>query len=185
MRFLLIGISIISFCSLVFLLLSYIPSLRQETSDTLSTEIEDVILYFQPEIVSSSCENASMSAQIYLDSGSAPLSTAQIELRYDPTVLYNVLITPATQNFFGEASEYEITLQEIRQEYGRISFVIHTQQNQKAGNASVAELTFSIYPQAASSSSQITFLNKSTVLSNTSKESLLHKTIPLTIYCQK
>ncbi len=184
MRFLLIGISIISFCALLFLLLSYIPSLRQETKNPLSTDIDDAILYFQPDALSSTCDNASLSAQIYLDSGKTPISTAQIELRYDPAVLYNVSIAPAEQNFFKEVSEYEIALNEIRQEYGRISFVVNTLQTQQAGNAKIAEVTFNTYPQASSSSSQITFLNKSTVLSSLSKESLLNGTIPLTITCQ-
>lgn len=183
MRLLMLLLGIVFLISIIFLGLSYSsPFLKSNSKNNQVTQ--NASLYFRPKIIHSLCKNTKETAEIYLYSGTNTVMGAQIELTYNPSVMYDVTITPSQNNFFGNTNDYSVTLNETRVEYGRISYAVDklTQIN-TSGNKSLALLTFTANA-AASSSSRISFLNKSAVYSNSSRASILESTTPLVIQCE-
>ncbi len=183
MRLLVILLGIVLVVSFLFLGLSYVSpflSFKPQNKE-LST---GATLSFKPQVVYSDCNNSSESAEIFLNSQSNSVVGAQIELSYNPNMLYDVTIQPTQHNFFGAPQNYSVVLNETRAEYGRVSYAVNKMTEATAlGDKSLAVVSFRTF-SPASESSTITFLNKSTVQTATSLSSILNATTPLTIQCQ-
>lgn len=182
--FVAIGTVLFIFCS-VFIFLSYVSPFQNKTTPPVSTSSTGVELYFQPQVFSIACTGTHTS-EIYLSSPKQTVSGIQLELQFDPNMLQNVTLTPTTPNFFGDKKNYTVTLNEIREQYGRASLALQLSPNQieRTGNKQVAILSFTFNPQRVSNFTQVTFLTKSTITSDTSDTSLLENSIPLVINCQ-
>lgn len=169
----------------IFLILSYVSPFGRQSVSQKSDKNASAKLYFKPDSITSSCLNSSYSIPIYLSTYNASANNAQIELLFNPDIIYNVLLTPSSNNFFGEKDSYDITLQEIREKFGRTSLAIqlHPDRTEARGDKPIAVFSFTINSPSSSMSSNITFLNKSTVSSVEKESSLLTETVPLTIYC--
>ncbi len=175
---------VLSIFALSFLLLSYISPLYKNGEEKIISNSADAVMYFKPTTLISDCSDASLSATIFLNTKSAYVSSAQIELQYNTNSIYNFLIKPSKNNIFQRYLLEENSINEVRKEYGRSSFVISSNEA-FMGDRAVATISFNTYPQVASTSTQIKFLNKSTVIRENSRDSILKETIPLTIVCQK
>ena len=174
--------------TLTFFLLSYVSpfnSITQKKESVFSSPSS--VFYFNPNTITSSCNNSSFEIPIYLSSESNYLNSAQIELSYNPEVIYNVRLTPYLPNFFGESTDYSILLEETREQYGRASLALElkAQSTEKRGNSKVAMIAFTINSPLSAETHTIRFLNKSSTGSQKNSYSLLAKTIPLTIYCKE
>lgn len=181
MRLLVISLLCVSIISLFIVVLSFVTPLKP-ISDTKDLVKPTAQLYFQPQDIFSACNNASHSAKIALLSNSNSLQSAQIELSYNPGFFYNVSISEASPNVLGQKNTVDIN--EIRDNYGRASFVISSKDVvNNTGSFEVAVLSFNVYPQPASTSSTIKFLNKSRVQDAHSRTSILTEALPLTIHC--
>lgn len=183
MRLLLISLLCISIISGAIIYLSFVaPFSVKKTQQEVETKEHTAQIYFEPQNIYSSCINASHSALIKLDTNSNSIQSVQIELSFNPSVFYNLSIQPFENNILGKDPKVDIN--EIRQEYGRASFVLSSSETMKNnGSRNLAVLSFNTYPQPASSSAVISFLTKSTVQSAASRSSILGNTIPLTVYC--
>lgn len=183
MRFLPILLLVLSLFALSFLLLSYISPLYKNNEKKIISNIADAVMYFKPTSLISDCSNASLSATIFLNTNSTPISSAQIELQYDTNRIYNFSIRPSENNLFQKYLLEENSINEVRKDYGRSSFVINSNESY-TGDKGIATISFNTYPMTASGSTQIKILNKSTAIKENSRESVLKETIPLTILCQ-
>ncbi len=164
--------------------MSYTSPLYKPQREVFVGNNPTALAYFQPAVVKSNCDNASASATVFLDTQGAFLSSTQIELQFNPQVLNNLVITPTKNNLFGETNEFENSINDVRSEYGRVSFILNALSKPRAGNKPIATLSFNTYPKVASMSTQIKFLNKSTATQLNSRTSILTDTIPLTVLCQ-
>lgn len=183
MRLLILLLCIVFLISVIFLGLSYSSPFLMSNSKSSQT-IQNASLYFKPSTVYSSCRNSTETVEIYLNSGTNSATGAQIELTYNPSIASNVTIIPSQNNFFGKAADFSVALNEMRSEYGRVSYAVNkTKQLDTKGNKSLALLTFTLNA-TASNSSRISFLNKSAVYSNSSRASILENTVPLLIQCE-
>lgn len=181
MRLLLITLFCASFITFLIISLSFVSPFRS-TPSIENIQTSATHMYFNPSLLQISCDNASHSANILLETNINSLQSAQIELMFNPNVFYNVSLSPMNDNIFGLHNE--VLINEVREAYGRASFVIQSKdllQNPNKNN--LATVNFSVYPQPTSSSATISFLNKSNVQSTSSRESLLDKTTPLIIQC--
>lgn len=151
----------------ILIFLAYIPPVKDTSSSekNISVKNPSAEFFFQ---------NTTYNSTDVILLTNSPVSTAQIELVYNPQALYAVTIQPAENNFFGNPSDFSITLQEIRPEIGRISFAItqNAQHTQKTGEGKIATLTFQ-RSESFNLPTQLQFINKSTVLKRGSRESIL------------
>lgn len=180
MRILLYIFSItLLFKVVIFLLLSYVPPNSSfNTSDTKT--IPQAVLYFEPSSLSYNPMLTEYSTTIFLNLNGLFASSAQIELSYNSDIFYDVKIFPAKNNLLGKDSDYNVVLQDVRQEYGRVSLALSINDNQReiTGNGPIATLSFK--SSLSTGSASITFLNKSAVYARLSRKSLLYSTIPFT-----
>ncbi len=185
-RTLVLATLIVIFLFVVFLFLSYISPFSARSPFLDLSAPPGAKLYFEPDIIYSSCNNSSHNATLYLSSGFNTILSAQIELSFGPPV-YEVMLSPAPDNFFGDNGDYLVKLQEVREQYGRASLALKINPNQieKRGEKPVAKLSFKTFSAVSSGSAQITFLNKTAVYSSESEESLLKETLPLKIICTR
>lgn len=171
--------------SILFLFLVYVTPFNTFINNhKVNSKSNKTTLYFKPKTILDSCLNTTHTVPIYLSSLNRAVNTVQIELLFDPEKIYNVMLLPATSgNYFGEGKNYEVTLQEVREMYGRASLAVSLKSDKadKTGNKPVAILTFTT--SSGSASSRVLFLEKSTVNATGSEESVLTDKIPLTIYC--
>lgn len=163
---------------LLFSLLSYITPLgRNKTEDIKNPHAS---LYFTNSNLESASGSAIISSEIILDTNT-PISIVQIELSFDPRMISNVSINPAENNFFGDESTYSISLSEVRQEIGRVSFAIEQNPNvsEREGTYPIAVVQFQTLQN---SGDYFTFLEKSSVLKRGKRESILTNTSALSSF---
>lgn len=182
--FVAIGTVLFIFCA-VFVFLSYVSPFQTKPTPPITASSTGVQMYFQPQVFSIACTGTHTS-EVYISSPKNTVNGAQLELQFDPNVIQNVTLTPTDPNFFGDKKNYNVTLNEVREQYGRASLALQLSPNQteKQGDKPVAVLSFTFNPQRVSSFTQVTFLTKSTITSDTSDTSLLENAIPLVINCQ-
>ncbi len=181
--FVIIGLTAFLLCAL-FLLVSYVSPFKSRVLTSRQDNSNLASLYFNPATIESSCINSIYTIPIYL-STNTPVNSVQIEISFNPDVIFNLSLAPSENNFFGSNKNYRINLQEVREQFGRASLALSLNSDQKEvrGNTQVAVLSFTINSLLPNITSQISFLNKSTVGSFETQSSLLQKTVPLSIYC--
>lgn len=181
MRLLLISLFCVSVITGIVIFLSFVKPLSIQTNTNILKNYT-AQLYFEPQNIYTVCNNASQSAIINLSTNSRSIQSAQIELSYNPAVFYNLSFVPAPHNVLG--ADNKVDINEIRQNYGRASFVISTKStSQQTRTGNVVVLYFNTYPQPSSTSAVIEFLNKSTIQGTSSRSSILNETSPLTVHC--
>lgn len=165
----------------VFISLSYISPLSENSSYKIDLSSKKSLLFFEPNTVHIDDFGKEYTAHINLDSQGNDVSSVQIELKYNPFEIYNLSIIPAKNGLFGNENMFDLTLLEVREQYGRAGIAIERKSNisEVKGIGMVAVVSFSAYPTFSNSSIQ--FINKSTVLKRDSRKSILSKTFPLTI----
>lgn len=172
-------------CAAIFLVLSYVSPVNKALPQYSQIVIPQSVFYFKPESVTTSCLGEKQTATLFLNSGTNRLSSAQIELSYNPQVIENFTLTPAQNNFFGDKSSYQINLSEIRPDFGRASLAISLTptQEEKMGNKPVATISFTVPNELRISPVTISFVNKSQVNSRDDERSLLKETPQFVITC--
>lgn len=154
----------------------------QEAQDIVPTISPKSVLLFDPAILDTSARlQSTYSATVILDTNGQEVSGAQIELSYDPVILRNVSIFPAENNILG--ANPSVILNKVDPELGRISLeivVAGLDSEEISGNGNIATLTFSINNSLAQST-EISVVNKTTIRSIKSTNSLLQSASPLTI----
>jgi len=155
---------------------------EQEAQDIIPTINPQSVLSFEPVTLDTTQNiQSTYSATIVLDTNGQEISGAQIELSYDPAILRNVSIFPAENNILG--TNPSVILNKVDQELGRISLEIliaGLDSEEISGNGNIATLNFSLNSITAQST-EISFINKTTIRSIKSTNSLLQSASPLTI----
>jgi len=146
------------------------------------------VLYFEKAVdgtvsTGSSSATTTTPLNIMLNSYQNQIMGAQIEISYDPQVLSNVKITtPATSpnSFFGEASSFIVLDNTVKQNEGRISYVIAMSPSSEAkkGIGTIGTLTFS---KKGTLPTTISFLEKSNVQELGTVTSVLKEAQSITI----
>lgn len=139
---------------------------------------QQTTLFFEPVSfhISSHDSGKLHTATIGIDTGRNHVSSVQLELQFNPGMLGQITIQPAT----GSAvlpHQTKVLYSQVDQTTGRISLFLDTDDMQ--GKGPVAILSF--IPQIASSSSKIIFLDKTMVTAQGTDLSVLKNTIPLNI----
>ncbi len=167
---------------ILFLFLSQISPLKSTDPKSL-TQVPETEIYFNPKTLSHGCYSKK-TADIYIDSHKNSVSSVQIELQYDPFAITDFSISPSEDNFFGTKNSYQISLNETRAEYGRASLSLENSEgfSEKSGVGKIGTVNFTANP-VASTSTVVTFINKTNVLGRSNRDSRLKTTIPLTINC--
>jgi hypothetical protein len=160
----------------------------QESTITEKPVNQTSLLYFektndtQPTIGTSSAQPYPP-LRLMLNSGENNVMGAQIELSYDPKVLTNVRIVSPTipdESFFGASANFVVLDNSVKQNEGRISYVIAMSPNSepKVGVGSLATLTFN---KIGTAPTTITFLEKSNVQQLDTVASVLKEAQAITI----
>lgn len=165
---------------LLFVFLSYVSPLKKTTLLPFEQVTPEANLSFIPSAVFPNSNN-SITSEIILSSNT-PVKSAQIDLSYNPAIIYNMQITSSENNFFGDKNSYQVTLLEVRESIGRATFAIEKlpQVAGKIGEGPIATISFQTNPFVVKQAT-INFLNKSTVMGAGSRESVLKSITPLTI----
>lgn len=165
----------------VVLFLSYVSPLKKPSFFTFDTSSPNAKLYFLNDTLFPDQKN-SITTEIMLSS-TVPVSEVQIDVSYDPNVITNFSFSPSQNNFFGNTTHFEVTLNEVRHEIGRATFAIKLLPfvSEKKGEAAIAHISFQINPYARGNT-KIEFLNKSTVMTREERESILSGTVPLSVF---
>lgn len=128
----------------------------------------------------------STTVDIIASTMNAPITGAQAEVTYDPTVITNVKLLPpdASSSLFGPSGNY-ITLFSDTKTPGKASFAIAINPTGSAviGVGSIGQISFSVIKDEKSQT-QMTFGSKTIVTSKTTQSSVLNATSPLTIKLQ-
>ncbi|MGE5041508.1 MAG: hypothetical protein ACM3IJ_01250 [Candidatus Levyibacteriota bacterium] len=165
-----------------FLILSFVAPLKNSTLSITGQDQPETSLYFSPMLLKSACYK-NETVDIFADTQQNSISSAQIELSYNPSDFSDFSIRSADDNFLGDSESYQVTLSEVRPEYGRasLSLELSPSQNARKGTGRIGTISFTATP--ASGIARILFLNKSTVMGQKNRISLLRNTTPLTISC--
>lgn len=167
----------------IFLLLSFVSPLKNNLTGINSQDKPNTALYFSPSTENSSCYKK-QSTDIYIDSQENTISSIQIELSFNPLDFSDFSIRSADDNFLGNSQSYQVALSEVRPEYGRASLSLELLPSQTArkGIGKVATISYTANP-VGSNSAKISFLNKTTVMGQKNRMSLLKDTTPLSLFC--
>lgn len=157
------------------------------SNPTSTTNAEKIVPYAtlafsEPILDLSKNSVATQSVDITIDTSNKPVFGAQIELSYDPKVLFNVKVAPPTQNpFFG--ANPVILINSVDSTQGRISYAVGLSANDTGvqGKGVIATITFTANKFAGVPKSQIAFLPKTAVTSLKTSGSVLKNTSDLPI----
>jgi len=176
--FLIFALFIITFALLLMAL--YQPQAPKPIPTTVIKEpIEQTILSFgNPVIATSSTSlrqptDLNYSLPINISTGKNKVTAVQLELQYDPLILTNVAVTPAS--FFAKP---DILLNQIDTKTGRISYALDvglTTLQGVVGRGTVANLTFSV-KAGTPEQTAIIFLPKTLVADQEIKGNVLKQT---------
>jgi len=161
---------------------------QAQLSPTAMVE-KTAIASFSPSTVNVAT-SSSVSVDIIITAGNTPITGAQVQLKYDPTVVKNPKISApdATNSLFGSSSSYIELFNEVDQTNGTITYAIGTQANGNpvVGAGSIGKLTFSVLrpTNGAEATTQITFGDDTAVTKKGVDESILNSTTPLTVVLQ-
>lgn len=158
-------------------------NLPPTATDSVSpTDVEPyAALSFSRQSIDVSSASATQTVDILIDTAGQPVAGAQIELAYDPTVLTNVKLIPASDPFFGPSAA--VLINSVDPPQGRISYAvgISPDESEKTGSGSLVTLTFNVNRIASVATSPISFLTKSAVTTLSTQGSVLKTPEPLQI----
>jgi hypothetical protein len=117
--------------------------------------------------------------EIDINTGVNNVDIIQLELQFNPVMLGQVSIQPATQSAIW-SKNYSVLYSRVDQTTGRISLFLNTKTLH--GNGTIATVSF--ISHSASASSKINFLDKTMVAEQESTGSVLENATPLTILFQ-
>lgn len=125
------------------------------------------------------------SVDVIIDTKGKPVFGAQIELKYDPEVITDVVITNPAGSFFGANADVKIN--SVDEQLGRVSYgiALSQQADEKSGTGVVIRLNFKVNKDSGAESSTITFLPKSQVTSLQTPSTILNQTKPLNLILSK
>ncbi len=126
--------------------------------------------------------SATQSVDIVLDTAGKGVFGAQVELQYDPALLFNVSIKQPAQNaLFGNNTS--VLINEVNSSQGRISYAIalNPNEDEKIGRGTIATLTFTPNRNSTTPSTTVSFLPKSAVTTIAGSGSVLKNSTPLTV----
>lgn len=131
--------------------------------------------------------STSATVDIIVTAGNTPITGAQVEINFDPTVVRNPRILPpdTTNSLFGTATSFIELFNEVDPKDGTINYAIGIQPtgNPVVGAGSIGKLTFTVV-RGNTPSSQISFGEGTAVTISGADESVLNTTTPLTITLQ-
>lgn len=136
-------------------------------------------LSFSQPFLDVSTGSATQTVDIVIDTAGKPVAGAQVELSYDPQVITNVRLIPATDPFFGPAST--VLINSVDQEQGRISYAvgISASGEEVTGQGTLVRMSFTVNRFAGVGTTLIAFLPKSAVTTLASPSSVLSEAISL------
>ena len=125
----------------------------------------------------------SATVDIITTTGKNPITGAQVEIAYDPTVISNVNVLPpdTTTALFGPVGSYINLFTDLKTP-GKISFAlaINANGNPVVGAGSIGKISFSLV-KGASPTATMTFGKGTVVTAKTTQQSVLNSTTPLLI----
>ena len=136
---------------------SELTSTKQEENIPTPTPPAQTIMSLSPSSLSAT--TGLNEVDVILDAGNNTISTAQIELAYDPKLVYNVKITPG--EYIKNAREY---INQNDTTTGRFSYAIGVFLNQEVGKGKgvFAKITFNARPATLlTKETELTLLSKS------------------------
>lgn len=164
------------------------PTMNVQPTPTKKPVEKTTIIYFAPSVLSSpNASSSPLSADIMVDTGKDVVSGVQIELAYDPKILTNVAIIPTTSKSEGPSlfgpTNGTILFNSVNQAAGRASFAIGLTPSAApvGGIGKIATLSFYVNKIPGISSTSVSFVNRTMVLKEGGRESVLKTTTPLTI----
>jgi hypothetical protein len=139
---------------------------------------QQTTLFFEPTLFHITPQGIGkpQSVTIGIDTRTNRVSSLQLELQFNPAILGQVTLQPAT----GSAvlpQQTKVLYTRVDQTTGRVSLFLNTSDLQ--GKGPIATLSF--IPQTASGSSKIIFLDKTMVTAQGTDLSVLKNTVPLDI----
>ena len=181
-------ILLISFTALfLYLAMRINNSVENKTKVNPVPKIEkSARLYFVPDtIIMNPYLIASSSSEMFIDTGSNKISAVQIEMSFNPDILTIDSISGFNEDsFFGKQQDFQVSIQNIDNTNGRISFgvKINSDQAPKLGIGKLFNINFhAASPQMATQNTQIKFLNKTVVVDPETDISVLDTASPLNI----
>lgn len=152
------------------------PEPTTEKAAKPTPSLIQTVLSLSPSTVEVS--SAAGSVDVNINSASNSVTGVQLELSYDPTVLSDVTVSPAS--FFETPS---VLINKIDAKNGKISYaiVIPPTGAAKKGAGNVATIKFNVLRGAKTSSTQIQFLPKSIVTAEGLGYSVLKSTSDATV----
>lgn len=150
---------------------------------------KDSVIFFSPSVLNMDNKNSatSSSVDVFINSGINKVTGVQLEMSFDPKIIYNIIIkAPDDANFFGKTENYIVLFKDVDMKNGRLSYAlaITPSQTAKSGTGKVATLTFKLNkatPVSKTAQTNIDLLNKTLVTGDNAYESLLKQVTPLTI----
>lgn len=159
------------------------PPLTSSLAPTISSQpeekgVRDTEIYFNPSHIPTSS-----SSSLMVNPGKNRVTAVQLEMSFDTSLIKEVTLVPASGSGAFFDSSAILLFQHIDHKKGRISYAvgIGPTQSPKTQPGRLAELTFIRSPQTATSSSQISFLEKTMVTEEGTSTSVLKLASPLTI----
>lgn len=126
--------------------------------------------------------STSGSVEVIVTTGKNPITGAQAQIIYDPTVITNVTLTPPANSLFGTPGSYANLF--TNNEPGSLTFAvaINPSSTEVTGTGSVGTISFTVLKTKPET--QITFGGSTAVTSTASMNSILNTTTPLVIKLQ-
>ncbi len=156
------------------------------TQTPTPTVAKTASIVFSPEVLSLTPASTSGTVDIIVDTGNSPITGAQVEITYDPTVITNVEIEDpdASNSLLGTPGTYTNLFTDITTP-GKIVFAraIGLSGQEVNGTGSIGKISFTLAP-TATGSTQMTFGSETAVTTTATTESILNTTTPLTITLQ-
>lgn len=163
-------------------------ALTTTTSQTIPTPKipKTALVSFSPaSLVIPAGSSSSATVDIIVTTGENPITGAQIEVDYDPTVVSNIRYIPPdiTSSLLGQPGTY-LTLFTDNKTPGKIVFAnaINPDSTAVSGTGSVGKLSFSLLRTKPSTA--LILGPETKITTNTTRESILKSTTPLTITFQ-
>jgi hypothetical protein len=164
---------------------------RQAATDTQPSRAVDItptlektgVIEFTPATVVLASGSGRTTVDVSVDTKEHMVDGVQLELLYDPAVLSNVSITVPQDNFFGESGEFSNILNEVDSERGRVSYWLGISPiaQSKKGEGVIAQLSFTVNPNADVSQTAIEVLDRSMITETSTHTSILATPAPLNI----
>lgn len=169
---------------------SQTPLVNKQNQATPTAMVEKTALAsFSPSTINMAT-TSSATVDIIITAGNTPITTAQVQITYDPTIIKNPRILPpdAGNSLFGSPSAFIELYNETDAKNGTITYAVGTQANGNpvVGAGGIGKLTFSVLrpTNGTESTTQISFGDDTAITKKGVDESILNSTTPLTITLQ-